>query len=278
MRSFKVYIVFFLIITFGFGCEEVVTLDINQAAPKLVIDGLITNEDTTHFVRITKSGDFYGSGGKNVMDAIVEVRDNLGNIFSYTHNPEGYDSLNGYYFSDQQFAGKEQRIYNLSVTVESQIFTASDTLRPITTIDSLSIQVDSRAADDPESEGEIYQVLLYAKEPQETVDFYYFKFYRNNIIEVTDNNVYVFDDRLLGNSLNGLPSPILFKQGELAAVEIYSLTREQFVYFMDLANILNSDGGMFSPPPANPRSNISGGALGLFQVSGISKASILIEP
>jgi hypothetical protein len=60
-------------------------------------------------------------------------------------------------------------------------------------------------------------------------------------------------------------------------VEIYSLTREQFVYFTDLANILNSDGGMFSPPPANPRSNISGGALGLFQVSGISRASILID-
>jgi len=64
----------------------------------------------------------------------------------------------------------------------------------------------------------------------------------------------------------------------LATVELYSLTRVQYIYFSDLANILNNDGGMFSPPPANPRSNLSGGALGLFQVSSVSRASILIVP
>jgi hypothetical protein len=98
------------------------------------------------------------------------------------------------------------------------------------------------------------------------------------LIEDEDNNIYVFDDKVLGSSLNGLPSPILFREGELASVEIYSLTRQQFVYLTDLASLLHSDGGMFSPPPANPRNNISGGVLGLFQVSGINRASILIEP
>jgi hypothetical protein len=90
--------------------------------------------------------------------------------------------------------------------------------------------------------------------------------------------VYAFDDQFLNGSLNGLPSPINFKEGELASVEIYSLTRQQYIYFVDLTNLLNNDGGMFSPPPANPRTNIQGGALGLFQVSGIRRGSILIEP
>ena len=194
-----------------------------------------------------------------------------------SHFPQGCDSLKGFYFSDQKFAGRAYGIYHLDVDVDSKIYSAIDTLRPITAIDSLIIQVDTRAEADPESEGEIYQILLFAQEPQETVDFYYFKFYRDSIIE-DNNNVYVFDDVLLGSSLDGLPSPILFKEGELASVEIYSLTRVQFVYLTDLGAIMNGDGGMFSPPPANPRSNISGGALGLFQVSGISRGSILIEP
>jgi hypothetical protein len=261
------------------SCEEIITIDTNQAPAQLVIDGLVTNEDTIHMVHITRSADFDGNGSENVADAIVEVNDNLGNVFNYTHNPEGYDSLQGYYFSDQKFAGQEYAIYELDVRVDNQSFSAIDTLKPITTIDSLSIQIDDDAVEDPENEGKIYQVILYAKEPQETIDFYYFKFYRDGIIDADgDGNVYVFDDKVLGGSLDGLPSPILFREGELASVEIYSLTREQFVYFTDLANILNSDGGMFSPPPANPRSNISGGAIGLFQVSGLNRASILIDP
>ena len=261
------------------ACEELILIDINQAPPQIVIDALVTDQDTIHTVRITRSADFGGNEGENVADAIVEVRDNLGNIFNYTHNPEGYDSLQGYYFSDQKYAGQEYAIYQLEVAVDNQLYTASDTLRPITTIDSLLIKVDQNAVDDPENDGKIYQVLLYAKEPQETVDFYYFKFYRDGLVDSDANrNVFVFDDKVLGESLDGLPSPVLFREGELASVEIYSLTRQQFVYFTDMGNILNSDGGMFSPPPANPRSNISGGALGIFQVSGLNRASILIDP
>lgn len=278
MRQRLFYIISVLATIIFAACEEIITIDINQAPAQLVIDGLVTSEDTIHKVRITRSADFIGNESGDVANAIVEVSDNQGNVFNYTHNPEGYDSLQGYYFSDQKFGGQEFAIYQLKVTVDNRTYSASDTLRPITAIDSLSIKVDDDAVEDPENEGKIYQVLLYASEPQETIDFYYFKFYRDSLIEDGDNNVYVFDDKVLGSSLDGLPSPILFREGELASVEIYSLTREQFVYFIDLANILNSDGGMFSPPPANPRSNISAGALGLFQVSGISRASILIDP
>lgn len=279
MQQRLIYIISVLAIIIFSACEEIITIDINQAPAQLVIDGLVTNEDTIHMVHITRSADFNGNDGEHVANAIVEVSDNLGNVFNYTHNPEGYDTLQGYYFSDQKFAGQEYAIYELDVSVDNLSFSAIDTLRPITAIDSLSIQVDDEAVEDPENEGKIYQVILYAKEPQETTDFYYFKFYRDGLIDTDgDGNVYVFDDNVLGSSLDGLPSPILFREGELASVEIYSLTREQFVYFADLANILNSDGGMFSPPPANPRSNISGGALGLFQVSGLNRASILITP
>jgi len=259
------------------SCEEVITIDLAQSPIQLVIDGLVTNEDTTHVVRITRSIDFYSTGIVNVDNGIVSVSDNLGNTYSYTHNPEGYDSLNGYYFSDQRFSGSTNSIYQLNVRVDNFDYSASDTLRPVTTIDSLSIMVDEHAVDNPAHVEGDYQVILYAQEPQNSRDFYYFKFYRDGILEVSEN-VFVFDDKLLGNSLNGLPSPVLYAEGELATIELYSLTREQYIYFNDLGIILNSDGGMFSPPPANPRSNLSGGALGLFQVSGVSRESIIVVP
>ena len=62
-------------------------------------------------------------------------------------------------------------------------------------------------------------------------------------------------------------------------VEMYSITREAFIYYNDLFNLINNDGGMFTPPPANPRSNVSNGALGYFQVSALDTASIIVtEP
>ena len=277
MRYIRIIILGIIVVTSFSSCEEVINIEVEQAPSQLVIDGLVTDEDTIHVVHISLSAGFDGTVPVEVKNAIVEVSDNLGNVYNYTHNPEGYDSLAGYYYSDQKYVGVENGIYQLDVTVGNESFTAVDTLRGVTAIDSLSIRIDEQAVNDSENDGKIYQVLLYGQEPQETIDFYYFKFYRDSLLEV-DNNIYVFDDKVLGSSLDGLPSPILFREGELAGVEIYGITRVQFVYLSDLANILNNDGGMFSPPPANPRSNISGGALGFFQVSGLNRASILIEP
>lgn len=271
------YILFSILITGFISCEEVVEIDIDQAPPQLVIDGQVTDEDTTHHVRITSTSDLNAEFGVVIRNAAVSVRDNVGNTYNYLHNPTGIDSLDGTYYSEQQYAGVTGRVYTLEVLVNNLTLTATDTLLPITDIDSLSVSIDPFAQSDPENDGEIYQVLLYAAEPKETRDFYYFRFYRDSVL-IADNSVYVFDDEIIGDRLDGLPSPVNFREGEYASVEIYSLSREQFVFYNDLSNLLNSDGGMFSPPPANPRTNIKGGALGLFQVSGLRRAGILIEP
>ena len=258
------------------ACEEVVTIDLEQTETKLVIDGLLTDRNQVHRVRLSQSIDFYGIDIPPVTEGVVEVVDGSGNRFSYTHNPEGYDSLNGTYFSDFPYQGQIGQYYTLIVQLGGSKYEATDTLRSVTSVDSLSIKIDETAVEDSENDGKIYQIILYAEEPRETIDFYYFRFFRDSVLEATDQ-VYAFDDEALG-SLDGLPSPILFREGELAGVEIYSLTREQFVYYTDLSNILNNDGGMFSPPPANPRSTLSNGALGLWQVSAVSEASIKVEP
>lgn len=265
-----------IILGLSVACEEVVIIDLDQTDTILVVDGLLTDRNQVHQVRLSQSIDFYGSDIPPVTQAIVEVEDGSGNRFSYTHNPEGYDSLNGIYFSDFAFQGQIGQYYTLTVKLEGVSYEATDTLRFVTAIDSLSVKEDPTAVKDPDNDGEIYQIILYAQEPQATRDFYYFRFYRDAMPESSDQ-VYAFDDEALGSTLDGLPSPVLFREGEVASVEIYSLTREQFVYYSDLSNILNSDGGMFSPPPANPRSNLSNGALGLWQVSAISEASILVE-
>ena len=57
------------------ACEEVIELDINQSQPQLVIDGLLTDEDTTHYVRITRSAEFGSNEVINITNGNVEIRE-----------------------------------------------------------------------------------------------------------------------------------------------------------------------------------------------------------
>ena len=85
------------------------------------------------------------------------------------------------------------------------------------------------------------------------------------------------DDVLVGGEIKDISIPGYFENGELAGAEIYSLSRPVFIFYRDLSKILANDGGMFDPPPANPRSNISNNALGVFQASAISYREVSIE-
>ncbi|MCF6359438.1 MAG: DUF4249 domain-containing protein [Cyclobacteriaceae bacterium] len=274
--SKNIYILL-IVLASSFGCEKVVEIDIGQSIPQIVIEGLLTDRDTTHFVKVSRSIQFYEIGLAPVTDAIITVNGD-GETYNYTHNPMAIDSMNGYYFSDLEYAGKIGADYLLSVDVAGVNYSATDTMHFVTPIDSLSFSIAAHMSEEDEQDGKIYQLLLYAAEPQDTEDFYQFQFYRDSNLIAYPDNIYVFSDVALGSSLNGLPSPVLFRKGEMAGVRIFSISREQYIFYTDLANLLNTDGGMFSPPPANPRNTFSNEALGLWQVSAISEDSIRIDP
>lgn len=271
------YLIIIILLAVISSCEKVVELDLDQSIPQLVIEGMLNDRDTTQYVKVSRSIQFYDVGLNPVKDAIIMVSDGQ-NEYTYSHNPMAVDSMDGYYFSDVSFAGKIGDVYRLQVNVGGTDFVASDTMRFVTPIDSLFFSKAIHMSEEDENDGKIYQVLLYADEPKETEDFYQFLFYRDGELISYIDNIYVFSDVALGPTLNGLPSPVLFREGEMASVQIYSLSREQYVFYSDLSNLLNTDGGMFSPPPANPRNTFTNGALGLWQVSAISEGSILINP
>ncbi|MBL6445063.1 DUF4249 domain-containing protein [Fulvivirga sp. 29W222] len=260
------------------GCEETVVLDSEQVQSKIVIEGLVTDQEKHHYVKVSRSGEFYSNGNfSGVVDAAVTVEDDQGNVFNYVHNPSGMDD-EGYYLSEDVFAGQVGSSYKLTVTVGSEIYTATDVLNPVTAIDSLEVSLNEEEYDDPEDEGYFYEILFYAKEPQETEDYYLFKFYRNDSLLLdSETDVYYANDDLLGESIDGIPTAGFYKLGDRARVEMYSISRQGYIYYNDLSSLLNTDGGMFTPPPANPRSNLTNAALGYFQVSAVVSDSIAVE-
>jgi hypothetical protein len=261
------------------SCEKTVFLDTDQADVKIVIEGMLTNRDNYHYVKISRSADFYDSGKTpRVTDAIVTVNDDQGNTFEFIHNPNDHPDSAGFYLPASSFAGVVGRTYTLNVVADGKGYTAADKMYSVTAIDSLTYGIDQDEMDDPEEEGKYYEVLIYAVEPQDTKDYYLFDFYRNDSLLVAEpDEIYFSDDVALGEEINGVQSPIYYAKGDVARVEAFSLSRAGYVFYSDLQGLLRNDGGMYSPPPANCRTNLSDGALGFFRVSAVDMMEIKIE-
>jgi hypothetical protein len=270
-----------LLMTFSasafFGCNETIELDLEQTPPRIIVDGLITNENTAHYVKLSQSVDFYHKGKvPAVSGAEVTVSDNEGNVYHFLES----ETTAGYYAAS--FEGKIGNSYSLEVELPSgEKLSAEDQMVPVMQVDRLDWIVDEDEKENPREEGFYYRIRIFGEEPAATKDYYLFKFFRNDSIQNFDSKTGVFfaDDNLVGGYLDGLESPEHYKKGDEGRFEIYRISRDAFLFYNDLNNILNGDGGMSSPSPTNPRSNIrssEGPGLGLFQVSAVNKTSIKV--
>lgn len=263
-----------------FSCEEATQLDLRQTPPRIVIEGRVTDRPGFQGVKVSRSSPFYSSGqSPRVADAIVRVVDDAGHEFNFVHNPRNHPDSAGIYVPETEFTGEIGRTYTLSVEADGQVYEASDELPGVIAFDSLKFRVNEEQEEDPKEPGKIYEVLMYAREPQDEENYYLFRFFRNDSLKVYNpTDIYFTQDDLLAEKIDGVPSPVYFGRNDRARVEVYSLTRRGYVFYNDLSIILNNDGGgMFGPIPASPRTNLTNGALGFFQVSAVRGSETVIE-
>lgn len=264
-------IILFAIAAVAWSCEKTVVLDLDQTESKVIIEGLVTNKPGYQYVKLSRSVDFYSSEATpRITDGIVTVSDDEGNVFAFEHNPGGDADSTGFYKPETPFVGEIGRTYTLQVLIDGVEYQASDYLYPVTAIDSIRYRVNQNEKDDPEEEGRYFELLLFTKEPQETKDFYFFKMYRNDSLTYdSDSDIYYSDDRFIAENIDGIALPVFFSEGDTGRMEMYSISRNGYIFYNDLWSLLNNDGGISGPPPANPRTNLNNGAMGFFQVSAV---------
>ncbi len=264
------------------SCDEPYIIETDQQDSQIIVEALLTNEFKQHFVKISETTDFYSSGQTpRVSEATVLVTDDRGNSFTYAEDQENP----GRYLSETPFQGEVGVTYSLMIVINGQTISSSETMLRVTTIDSLTYNIDEEEkkyledhADNVINKGRYYEVLLYTKEPQDTQDYYLFKFYRNGeILNYDGEDIYYADDEVIQENIDGIVFNDWYSKDEVAGIEMYSLSRNAFLFYADLEITLNNDGGLFSPLPTNPRTNLVGNALGLFQVSAIASDEITIE-
>ncbi len=278
-----------------FACTDVIELDVDQVPDdRTVIQAMVTDSLMNHVVIISRSlglydtPEFRGITGATVY---IEEWDSAGESmirsFDYVELTNGDEG--GLYISTNPFAGVHGRLYKLFINAEGKDYLAEDQLRPVAPMDSLVIRIDQERKEDLEKQNldstdedfeRWYELLLYATEPPNTIDYYKWNFYRNDTLENNEGrSLYYSDDKLIQENIDGFPAPLYYSKGDTFYVEQMSLTRAGYIFTADLDGAMNNDGGMFSPPPANPRTNISNGAFGFFQVSSVdTKWGIILDP
>ncbi len=287
--KFKLFFLFTCLSFALVSCEKTITLDLEQTQPKMVIEGFLTFDSVGNpvetYIKLSKSAWFYDKGAKPpVSGASVKVSDGEAE-YEFVESPE----VKGYYLPKTSMKGKFGRTYQLTVNAEGKTYTAADRLifsaSRINNMESVfdeDLKKELENTDDltDEEKAEFYRVFLYAdvvKNPSERTNFR-FKFYKNGIPRNFEGQgVFVADDEFIKENVDGIEFATPYALNDTAKIEIYVISREALVYYMDLSTVLNNDGGMWGPVPANARTNLSGGALGFFQLAQVTTSEIVVK-
>ncbi|MDP4268101.1 MAG: DUF4249 domain-containing protein [Bacteroidota bacterium] len=250
------------IIVFLTGCEEKINLDLKTTDPILVVNGMITNEMKAHTVKLSLSTSyFYNQPAPNVSGAIVTITDNEGNLYKLK------ESSPGIYQTESNVNGKIGNTYTLKIKYNEKEYTSVSTMRRSVSIDSLGYK---KTRDDKN-----YHLLMYAQEPLGKGDYYLWHTYVNNQIktDTVKNAIFTDDSEVDGNYINGFEMDnIRLNEGDSAFIKTYSITKDAYDFYMSMMFETAWRGGLFDAPPANIKSNISGGAIGLFVASAVTES------
>lgn len=245
------------------SCEKEIDVDLHSSEPKLVIEGLIS-QNTLATVRLTMSKDFNTDNTFTpVQGAIVSISDNNGNSETLQIDTSGvYKAVN--------LKGVPGRTYNLKVTVDGQIYTATSTMSPhIVPIDSITLYTVP-LFDYPFP-------MVYFQDPKGTKNYYRELLYINGKRHKMDEDVTDTDNRegfgisrilpVYPESNTDKEDPI--KRGDTLMVEHQCLDKGAYTFFETL--------GLISSSLNNPTNNIVGGALGYFSAYTYDRKTIIAD-
>lgn len=278
MKQYKYLSILFLLALGLFSCQEEVFLDLASVEKKPVIEAFWTDNGAVNFVKISTSKDYYDEEENEVISNAEVSITNVDSGFSVDFR---FSPQSGRYLPSNNFGGIQGETYELNVVIGESEYMSRGTLLPPPTLDSIRYEFKEERIFREEG----YYLTLFGDIPFTENNFYRIRMVRNDTLLNSRNDYLLFDDTFGTSILNrgfelaGFP----FKENDRVRLELFRLNRNAYNYLNQVVSLLFNDGGLFSPPPQNPVSNIelvrgNTEALGYFMVSPFLSATVLIEP
>lgn len=248
-----------------FSCKKTVVLPLNTVAPQIVIQGEVTDRPGPYSVNINQTTNFYADNiFPPVAGAVVRIADNLGNTDSLTETSPGV-------YTTHTLQGTPGNTYTLAVSVNNKQYNATSVMPQRVMLDSVGFESTTGFGQ------ERISAVAYFRDPAGVQNYYQFKEYING--ELFTKDAFVFDDRLsdgkyISNTLR-MDSSYL-KPRDQIKLSMYCIDKNVYNYLFQLQQ--SSGGGAFNTTasPANPESNISGGAYGYFSAHTVQSRNVVV--
>lgn len=263
--KFLYRLIFFASFGLLLACEDPITLQPKDNTPKYVIEGMVTNEVGVCMVNVSQTKSLSQSNQfSGVSGAIVKVAYN-GNTITLTETEKGVYKTN-------LINGTPGVTYKLNVNINGDVFTASSKMPAV--VPFLDFKLKPSDYDTVRT-----TPMVKFKDPDGISNYYWFQQYINDKLqsqykvlndEFTSgqevNDYLVFENTTKNNSKN-------IKRGDKLTAEMHSIDPAVYTYLFSLSN---ANGSLDGAAPANPLSNIKGGALGFFSAHTVERKTLVI--
>ena len=255
------------------GCEDVVDVDLDNSNPRLVIEASIQWKKGTNGnqqkIKLSTTTDYFSNTIPVVSNATVFITD-ASNTYTFVENPG-----TGEYICSN-FNPIIGETYDLTVIANGETYTATETLRPVPTIESIEQNNEGGFL------GDEIEVKFFFQDNGSTNDFYLVQF--NTSFNILPEYDVVDDEFFQGNQMFGLYSNEDMKSGDILSFTLHGISERNYNYLNILLGIAGGNGGSpFSTPPATVRGNFvnqtnpDNFAFGYFSVAETDTKIYVIE-
>lgn len=244
------------------SCEDVIDVEVPEGKTFTVVDAWLTDAPGKQDFRITQSVPYTSQAPAPVVnDAVVTLTDvTSGQVYPFTFS-------NGKYSYDPGAGvsiGVVNHVYKLRVELKESTFEATDTLKRVPVIDSISYEFKTKEEAASGEEG--FYARWHGKDLAGATDWYWIRSYVNNLenrvedafaidgsyeADIADGMTFIYP---ISEAITRFDRPFL--ENEKVIVRLASVTKRSHAFLEMVESQLNN-GGLFAKILENVPSNLS---------------------
>ena len=224
------------------SCEDVVEIDLEESAPKLVVEASLVWEinkaENPQFIRLTTTTPYFEEGISPAEEATVSLFDPQGRRIPFEEVQSGI-------FRNDEFLPAPDVTYELEIIYNAEVYRATANLIRTPTLEKVEQNANGGFG------GDEIELKAFYSDPAGIDNYYLFRFYHEEL------SLQLFNDEFTdGNQTFTLYSDDDLESGDEVVFEIEGISRGFYQYMYILLSQSGSRGGPFQTQPTMVRGNI----------------------